>query len=91
MKRVHLIISGDVVGVGYRSWMKAAATKLEITGWVKNREDDTVEAMCEGEEENLKTLIGLCKKGPKVAWVEHVIETWQDFEDEFYTFEVLVS
>lgn len=88
MKRVHLIITGDVIGVGYRTFVKAAAVKLNVFGWVKNRDDDSVEVVCEGEERDLKTFIALCKKGPKVAWVENVTEDWQEPTDEFDTFEV---
>ncbi len=88
MKRIHLIISGDVVGVGFRTWIKVAAKKLELTGWVKNRDDDTVELVAEGKEENLKTMIELCHKGPSVAWVEHIEEIWEEYQNEFDIFEV---
>ena len=89
MKRVHLIISGDVHGVGFRAWIKQEADALDIVGWVKNREDQTVEVVAEGEEQNLKTLIERCGKGPDVAWVEDVQIDWQDYGDEFSDFEVV--
>jgi len=89
MKRVHLIISGDVVGVGYRTWAKRHARDLGIGGWVKNREDRTVELIVEGEMEALVTFIASCKKGPDVAWVKDVTVTWQDAIGEYVDFEVL--
>ena len=52
MKRIHLIISGDVQGVGYRAWTKRQAKDLGIVGWVKNREDKAVELVGEGEEQD---------------------------------------
>ncbi len=89
MKRIHLIISGDVTGVGYRSWAKRQAKELGLMGWVKNREDKTVELVAEGNEEVLKKLVVVCKKGPDVAWVERVDAEWLDATGEFVIFEVV--
>lgn len=88
MKRVRLIISGDVQGVGYRAWMWQEAKTLGLMGWVMNRDDGAVEAVVEGEEENLKRLIDLCRKGPEMAWVEHINITWDEPKDKFYAFEI---
>lgn len=88
MKRIHLIISGDVQGVGFRAWMRREAQKLNLTGWVKNREDGSVETMAEGSEEKLQKLIELCRQGPEASWVDDVKITWQDFQNEFTSFEI---
>ena len=87
---MRLVISGDVQGVGLRMWVQAAARNLELTGWVKNRRDETVEVVAEGETEKLKELVVLCHRGPEVAWVEHVEEIWSEARDEFSTFEVIL-
>jgi acylphosphatase len=89
MKQFHLIISGDVIGVGYRSWMKREAVKLGLIGWVKNREDRAVEAVIQGEEEPIQSMIELCKKGPEVAWVEKVTIKEQPVDPNFVVFEVI--
>lgn len=89
MKRIHLVISGDVVGVGYRAWAKRQAQDLRLTGWVKNREDRAVELVAEGEQEALKKFIAVCKKGPDVAWVKHVEVTWIHAGNEFMDFAVV--
>ncbi|HCM38084.1 MAG: Acylphosphatase [Candidatus Gottesmanbacteria bacterium GW2011_GWB1_43_11] len=88
MKRVHIIISGDVQGVGFRAWMRGQALKLGLTGWVKNRPDKTVEAVVEGSEEKLRELIKDCHHGPDVDWVTDVQTTWGKYQNEFMTFEV---
>ena len=88
MKRVHLIISGDVQGVGFRAWTKRKAKECDVTGWVKNRDDGTVETVGEGEEENLKEFIEFCHQGPDVSWVQRVDIEWLPYADEFVTFEV---
>lgn len=89
MNRIHLIISGDVVGVGYRSWARRLASSLSLTGWVKNREDKTVELVAEGKKEALEAFIAACKKGPDVAWVEGVQIEWSQAAGKYVDFEVL--
>lgn len=89
MKRVHLIISGDVQGVGYRSWVLRYAQDKRLVGWVKNRQDGCVELVAEGLRTTLEELVKQCQHGPEVAWVEHVQTTWGDGTGEFTKFEVL--
>jgi acylphosphatase len=89
MKRVHLIISGDVVGVGYRAWVRRRARDFRLTGWVKNREDRTVELVAEGEQDALDTFVAACKKGPDVAWVETVSVSWLPATGDFLDFAVV--
>jgi acylphosphatase len=89
MKRVRLFISGDVLGVGYRAWMKRQAKALGVAGWVKNREDKIVEIIAEGNEQELKQLINMCKRGPDISWVERVDTRWERATGEFIGFEVL--
>ncbi|MDP1722201.1 MAG: acylphosphatase [Candidatus Gottesmanbacteria bacterium] len=96
MKRVHLIISGDVQGVGYRAWVDQASLgktrdkqEKSITGWVKNREDGAVEVVAEGEKKDLEDLIGACHKGPEVAFVEKIQVEWEKATGEFMGFEVV--
>lgn len=89
MKRVHMVISGDVIGVGFRSWARFQAKASGLTGWVKNRSDKTVEAVAEGNPEALEKFIELCKRGPDVAWVEHVDVEWSRSTGEFLDFRVV--
>ncbi len=89
MKRIHLIISGDVHGVGYRVWAKKQAKDLGISGWVKNRDDKSVELVAEGQQTELEALIKRCKRGPDVAWVERVDVQWLPPTGEYMIFEVL--
>ncbi|HCM81974.1 MAG: Acylphosphatase family protein [Candidatus Gottesmanbacteria bacterium GW2011_GWA2_44_17] len=89
MKQYHLIITGDVQGIGYRSWIKREAQRLDIAGWVKNREDGSVEAVVQGEKKHVEQILERAKKGPEVAWVEKVIVTEQPVEKNLFTFEVI--
>lgn len=89
MHRVHIIISGDVQGVGYRSWVLRFVRSKQLTGWVKNREDGAVELVAEGAKHELDELVSACQHGPEVAWVEHVSVSWEAATNEFAGFEVL--
>ncbi len=57
MKRVHVFYSGRVQGVGFRFTAENLASKLEITGWVKNMHDGRVEVLAEGKQENLEKFL----------------------------------
>lgn len=89
MRRIHLVISGDVQGVGYRAWVLRYAQDKLLTGWVKNRDDGTVELVAEGARENLEELIKRCQEGPDVSFVEKVETVWEDATNEFVTFAVV--
>jgi len=68
----HLIITGQVQGVGYRYGMVAAARRLDVTGWVRNRRDGSVEAMVAGNAEAVAAIIDWARHGPAGAEVAHV-------------------
>lgn len=89
MKRVHLIISGDVQGVGFRAWALRYAQGKPLTGWVKNREDRSVEIVAEGPKAVLEDFAKVCQHGPEVAWVEQIDVQWQEATGEFVTFAVV--
>lgn len=88
-RRLHMIISGDVQGVGYRAWVLRWVKGKPITGWARNRQDKTVEVVAEGPQANLETLKRACQRGPEVAWVERVDATFLRASGEFIDFHVL--
>ncbi len=85
---VHVIISGRVQGVWFRSDTKQKAEQLGITGWVKNTIDGDVEAIFEGEEDIVKEMIDWCHRGPPSAQVEHVEVKNQDPTNGFEGFSI---
>lgn len=88
MKRVHLIICGDVQGVNFRSWARGIA-QGKLVGWVKNRDDGTVEIVAEGSRGALEDFFTACQHGPDVAWVERVDVEWEEASGEFVNFSVV--
>lgn len=88
MKRIHLIVSGNVQGVFFRHHTNKVANKLGLTGFVRNMPDGNVEVIAEGNENILKELIEFCKKGPIGAHVENVEIIYEEPKNEFNTFSI---
>ncbi|MBS0478238.1 MAG: acylphosphatase [Proteobacteria bacterium] len=70
MQRV--VVSGKVHQVGFRDYAIRKAQALGVTGWVRNRQDGTVEIMASGEDEAVAALVEACREGPPLARVDHV-------------------
>lgn len=68
----HLIISGKVQGVFYRESMRTQAERLNVTGWVRNRSDGTVEAIVQGTQDAVVAIILWAQRGTKLAQVLQV-------------------
>lgn len=68
----RLIIHGLVQGVGYRFSMVNVARANSITGWVRNRRNGMVEALIQGEQNNIDKIIEWTYKGPPSANVTQV-------------------
>ena len=71
---VRLRILGRVQGVWYRGWATDRARELELSGWVRNRRDGSVEVLLCGRESRVRMLIEECGQGPPAARVERVVE-----------------
>ncbi len=82
----HLHIYGRVQGVYYRAWSVEIALGLNLTGWVRNRQDGSVEALITGSEESISQFITACYKGPSAANVER-IDTSEGQSENLNTFE----
>jgi acylphosphatase len=70
MRRVHVIVSGSVQGVGYRYTARIIADEIGVTGWVRNRRDGTVEAEVEGAPEQVDEMLAWMAEGPPGSHVE---------------------
>jgi acylphosphatase len=72
VQRRHIAIYGFVQGVGFRFRVERAARSRRVAGWVRNRPDGAVEAVFEGEPQDVEALVELCRRGPRGAVVERV-------------------
>jgi len=82
VKRAHVVVSGMVQGVFFRAETRDRARSLGLGGWVHNRADGAVEAVFEGDDERVDSMVEWCRRGPSGAHVEQVDTTWTAPEGE---------
>ena len=70
--RIHLWISGQVQGVGFRYAACQQAGRLGLGGWVRNLGDGSVEAVFEGPSVDVAQAVSWCHYGPPGARVIRV-------------------
>jgi acylphosphatase len=70
--RVHVRIHGHVQGVSFRYHARQRASSLDLSGWVRNRPDGTVEAEAQGPEDLVDQFVAWAHDGPYLAEVWRV-------------------
>ncbi|WP_294538875.1 acylphosphatase [uncultured Rhodoblastus sp.] len=65
-------VEGVVQGVGYREFARRSATRLGISGWVRNRNNGAVEALVQGAAANIEALLAEMRRGPPGSEVAHL-------------------
>ena len=77
-KACRVYVFGTVQGVFFRAFIKENAEKLGVKGYVRNKEDGSVEAWVEGNSSEVDKMIEVCKTGPKNA----IIKRWDLIEEK---------
>lgn len=72
MKRLQLIVHGRVQGVGFRYFTTMEARKGNISGFVRNRHDGTVEIEAEGTDADMAAFTTAIEAGPRYGHVSRV-------------------
>ncbi len=88
MKRVQILVSGNVQGIFFRAFVKDRANALGLTGYVKNTVDKKVETIVEGHELKINKLIEACQEGPVGAKIDKVETKTLPYTGEFKEFRV---
>ena len=71
-KALHIQVHGRVQGVWFRASAQDKARELDLSGWVRNAADGSVEIHAEGADESLDHFVLWCRQGPPAAEVSHV-------------------
>ena len=87
MKKVHIFIYGNVIGVFFRANVREKARALDLKGYVKNI-DNKVEAVFEGSEDKIREIIEFCKN-PGFTEVDRVEVKEEHYKGEFDSFEII--
>ena len=72
--RVRLVVSGRVQGVGFRWFIREAARRHRLAGWVRNRSDGNVELEVSGDDAAYREFVDTLREGPPGARVDDVQE-----------------
>ena len=88
MKRLSATVHGRVQGVAFRYNTQREASRLGLTGWVKNHWDGTVRVVAEGPDGELEVLAAWLEYGPRGARVERVETQWSKATEEFRAFSI---
>lgn len=75
-------------GVFFRYETSKVARNFNVNGWVRNLPDGRVEAVFEGEKENVEEMVEFCRRGPPGAQVNDVEVKWEAYRGEFSGFEI---
>jgi len=68
LARVH----GRVQGVSFRYYTQSQAVRLGLRGWVRNKQDGSVEVCFAGSENQITMMKQWLQQGPSYARVELV-------------------
>ncbi len=86
--RAHVVIDGRVQGVCFRMDTRQAAIQRNLTGWVRNLRDGRVDAVFEGDETDVKSMLKWCETGPPIARVTKVAVEWEPWTGDFENFQI---
>ena len=87
MIRRRVLVSGQVQGVFFRDTCRRKAIALGVTGWVRNLPDRRVEAVFEGDAEDVERMLGWTRQGPAHA-VVHRLEIFDEPPEGLWSFEI---
>jgi len=89
MARKHVYISGKVQGVWFRVYTEKVACRYGVTGWVKNLPDGRVEAIFEGNGEDVERMVTWCREeGSPNSRVSEVEVVEEKYQGEFNDFQI---
>ena len=88
MKRVIVIVKGEVQRVGYRDAVEKRARKLKITGFVENVKPYDVRIVAEGEDETIREFIERIEIKKFPVDVESTEVVFEAYTGEFDYFEI---
>ena len=86
MHQLHITVQGRVQGVFFRASTRRLARSLDLTGWVRNRPDGSVEVLAEGHRDVLEQLLDWCARGPSGARVTAVRAAWREASRQWTDF-----
>ena len=88
MKRLRATVRGRVQGVGFRASAAREARRLQLSGWVRNQLDGTVEVLAEGDDAAADSFLAWLRRGPSLAHVTGVDPEWLPAQGDAVSFDI---
>lgn len=89
MKVQQFLIYGRVQGVGFRFFTLREAKRIGIVGYVRNRQDNSVQIIAQGTDAQLAQLAQWLKKGSPMAKVERILIQDYSNKQQFRDFQII--
>lgn len=88
MRAIHARVQGVVQGVGFRYYTARVAMALELTGWVRNLDDGSVEVSAQGPGDAVAEFVAFLEVGPAGASVTGCLVEDVATDPNYQNFEV---
>lgn len=88
MRRLDVRYEGRVQGVGFRYTVISLASRLPVTGYVKNLSDGAVRLVVEGTRRDLTTLLDEIQESHLGAGIRRAMPGWSEPTGEFKAFRI---
>ena len=87
-RRLQVLYSGRVQGVGFRYQVRQLVAGFEVSGFVRNLADGRVELMAEGVAAELKDFQQAVRNSGLGPLIRDETEIWSEPSGEFRGFEI---
>jgi acylphosphatase len=88
-KRMRVLYSGQVQGVGFRYMVRSVATGFEVMGSVRNLPGGGVELIAEGAKDELEAFRQAIRESGLDHFIKQEDVSWQEARSEFRGFEIV--
>ena len=90
MRRYELNVKGLVQGVGYRASVHKKISLLCVTGFIRNKEDRTVEIVVECYPAAIDEVVKIARAGSHYSAVDEVTLEEKRATGEFSSFDIVI-
>jgi acylphosphatase len=89
MKTLNVIVKGKVQGVFFREYTRRRALALNLTGWVRNLQDGSVECTISGNDDDVDQMTTWFYEGSPLSMVREVMVRELPPDDSYTSFEIV--
>lgn len=87
-EEMHAVVHGSVHGVGFRATAKQYADRMQLTGYVRNLPDGTVEICAQGEKKRLEELLALLQSAFGAEYIRYIDVSFHKIEKNYPHFQI---